>query len=183
MNSSSASISTPAGYHPEAPLPIKGSGQLHGETTKDFFSRRSERNRLAMQKESSSERRAREQRIKNAAPGKVPGRKGARVFCWEDQEGFRIRTPVGYQNYIERWSDYHGAQRRYDAFLNEWDLCSEFDPDAKSDWSDGDEGSDEDPPMTSQPKVRFPDIHEVHSETRLPSPVHSSPNVSETIQY
>jgi hypothetical protein len=158
-----------------APPPVKGTGQRSGETWKDFFARRSLAHATTVANELPAAKRSREQRVQRASTGRAPGRKGANVFYWEECNGFRIRTPVGYKNYVDMWSDYHGAQRRYDAVADEWDLCSEFEPDARSECSDDD--SDDDRPMPS--KKSYSSTAVTETQRNIPSssdtPVDSEP--------
>lgn len=107
----------------------KNSGQHQGEPMCRFFARREEANRKALQTESNASRTTRLQREENAKKFKCPGIKAARVYTWEkSEEGYRIRTAAGRQNYASEWSCYGRNQKRYDSFRDEWDLCSEFDP-------------------------------------------------------
>lgn len=147
----STSITVPPGPARVAPPVIKGSGQKQGETWREFFARRARAHPTILASESRVDKQKREQRAKNAQAARAPGRKGANVFYWDEHNGFRVRTPIGYDRYNEKWEDYHGAQRRYDAFKDEWDLCTEFDADAQSEC--GDEDSDDDPPMVSKSPV------------------------------
>ncbi|KAK0495390.1 hypothetical protein EDD18DRAFT_1354677 [Armillaria luteobubalina] len=68
------------------------------------------------------------QRIDNAAKHAVPGRKGARVFYWDEEDGFLIRQAAGQKNYDWHWGQFSAKQCRYNSFRNEWDLCEELDP-------------------------------------------------------
>ena len=132
------------------PPSVKGSGQKRGETWKEFFARRSLANKSTQEEESFAARKRREDRAKRAHASAMPGRKGANVFHWEEANGFRIRTPVGFGNYIDMWGDYCGARRRYDEFADEWDLCSEFEESGGGGggYDDDDDDDDDDPPMT-----------------------------------
>ena len=59
-----------------------------------------------------------------------PGHRGPLVFHWEqspEHNGFRVRTAVP-RNCVETmWDSYGSKQRRYNGFLNEWDICTDFD--------------------------------------------------------
>ncbi|KAH0825657.1 hypothetical protein J3R83DRAFT_11699 [Lanmaoa asiatica] len=145
------------------PPPVKGSGQRRGETWREFFARRSQANSVIEQEESVIDRKKREQRTNNAKTCRPPGRKGANVFQWEELNGHRIRTPIGYNSYQGIWCDYQGAQRRYDAYNDEWDLCTEFDADATLDPAEDfdDSDSDDEPPMLPQNNA---------ASTSLPAP-------------
>lgn len=87
--------------------------------------------------------------------------------------------------YMDLWSGYHGSQWRYDTFADQWDLCSEFEPDAKSECSNDD--SDDDPPMlskksyssivvteTSPPKI--PPSSDTLMDSELPSDAQHTPH-------
>ncbi|KAK0215826.1 hypothetical protein IW262DRAFT_1465528 [Armillaria fumosa] len=80
--------------------------------------------------ESAEDRAAREQRIKHAELQQVPGKgsKSARVFWWEEVDGFFVRRAAGCGKYGLYWALYGRRQRRYDSFRNEWDLCEALAP-------------------------------------------------------
>ncbi|KAF8184603.1 hypothetical protein K438DRAFT_1598341, partial [Mycena galopus ATCC 62051] len=92
-----------------------------------FFARRQQKNEATEARETPQERKSREQRAANAARGKVPGLKGARVYVWEKSSGHFIRTAGGRTRYEDLWEEYGPSQRKYDSFHNEWDLCEAFD--------------------------------------------------------
>ncbi|KAJ7037644.1 hypothetical protein C8F04DRAFT_952498 [Mycena alexandri] len=104
-----------------------GTGQKAGETMARFFARRERSNQETLLAENDDQKKRRVQREENAAKGRAPGKKGALVFVWELRGGNYIRTPGGRNNYEDLWDEYSAAQRRYDSFRNEWDLCEEFD--------------------------------------------------------
>ncbi|KAK0224271.1 hypothetical protein IW262DRAFT_1269328 [Armillaria fumosa] len=106
----------------------KYSGQRAGEDWKSFFAHRDTENAKRAEKESENARRECQQRIDNAAKHAVPGRKGARVFYWDEEDGFLIRWAAGRKNYDWHWGQFGAKQRQYDSFRNEWDLCEELDP-------------------------------------------------------
>ena len=58
----------------------------------------------------------------------IPGHQGPMVFLWIDHNGFHMRTRCDHQVITERWTTYCDTMRRYDSIHNEWDLCTEFDP-------------------------------------------------------
>ncbi|KAJ7017375.1 hypothetical protein C8F04DRAFT_1279578 [Mycena alexandri] len=104
-----------------------GTGQKAGETMARFFARRERSNQEMLLAENDDQKKRRAQREENAAKGRAPGKKGALVFVWELRGGNYIRTPGGRNKYEDLWDEYSAAQRRYDSFRNEWDLCEEFD--------------------------------------------------------
>ncbi|KAK0207252.1 hypothetical protein IW262DRAFT_1282307, partial [Armillaria fumosa] len=56
------------------------------------------------------------------------GSKSARVFWWEEVDGFFVRRAAGCGKYGLYWALYGRRQRRYDSFRNEWDLCEALAP-------------------------------------------------------
>ncbi|KAG5649554.1 hypothetical protein H0H81_003107, partial [Sphagnurus paluster] len=114
---------------PSFPPVVPYSGQKRGEDWKTFFSRREKANKVSLEAESAVDKQARESRQKHANKQKAPGKKGARVYVWDEIDGHRIRRPAGRQHVDAVWEDYGDQQRRYDAFRDEWDLCSEFGED------------------------------------------------------
>ena len=141
----------------------KCSGQKQGEHWRSFFDRRQEWNDLKTSKETPQQHQSRLQRLENARKGNVPGRKGARIYIWEDTDGFHVRRAAHRSDYESVWYDYSSNQRRYDSFRDEWDLCSEFgDSDASVRVLDGDDDDDDDDdalPSTLLPEDSIPDDH------------------------
>ncbi|KAJ7848863.1 hypothetical protein B0H14DRAFT_3452903 [Mycena olivaceomarginata] len=125
---------------PTAPFPDvePHSGQHASESMQQFFARRETQNVLREARETPQQRQSRQQRMANAAKGAVPGRKGARIYVWENSSGYLIRTAGGRTRYEELWDEYGPDQRRYNPFRDGWDLCEAFGP-AGGDQSD-DEG-------------------------------------------
>ncbi|KAJ3475041.1 hypothetical protein NLI96_g12097 [Meripilus lineatus] len=69
--------------------------------------------------------------IVNGVP-KAPGRKGPRVFEWEESDlcpGVYAQVAVPRNAVQDKWEDYNDKQKRYDSHRNEWDLCSMLDAD------------------------------------------------------
>jgi hypothetical protein len=59
------------------------------------------------------------------------GRKGkVVVYAWIKENGFRVRTKINRGEVEDWWENYSGKQLRYNGFEDEWDLCTEFDPEA-----------------------------------------------------
>lgn len=100
-----------------------GSGQLLGEDWRAFFARREAHDVEKAKKESPEQKERRMQRVEHAKHARVPGKKGATVYCWDDVDGFLVRRAAGRKNYNDIWGDYGPSQRRYDSFRDEWDLC------------------------------------------------------------
>jgi hypothetical protein len=132
---------------PASPLtfpPVeKFSGQRSGEDWQSFFNRREQRCVVLAEKETPEENQQRRQREAHAAKDLVPGRKGAKVYIWENVDGFLIRRAAGRKNYEGYWQD-SGPKRRYNSFFDEWDICEEFDPTGgpAEEEDDDDEGTD-----------------------------------------
>jgi hypothetical protein len=124
--------------------PVKlGCGQLPGETWKAFFERRALKNAEKEKNESAKDRVTRLNRASANKTHQQPGRKGPRVFYWEEIDGFRIRTLWTRPETEMNYDVYKNSQRIYDAFSNAWDCCSEFEFSPR----DEDEmDSDDDPP-------------------------------------
>ncbi|KAK0460526.1 uncharacterized protein EV420DRAFT_1478298 [Desarmillaria tabescens] len=81
----------------------------------------------------------------NATRGHIPGRKGTRVFYWDDVEGTLIHRAAGCKSYEWHWNRYGPKQRQYDSFHDEWDLCEELQPDDEPTYmSDDDDEGDKD---------------------------------------
>jgi hypothetical protein len=95
-------------------------------------------------RETPEQRQSRLQWEAEAAKGSVPGRRGARVYYWDDVNGFHIHRAAGCPKYVSLWDDYADRQRRYDSFNNEWDLCEAFAPNDHPD-TDSEEDSIYDP--------------------------------------
>lgn len=117
----------------------KYSRQKEGEHWEDFFRRQEATNKERASRETAQQRESRLNKDKSAQKHAIPGRRGARVFFWEDPKclGFRIRRAVGYNRYQMLWSNYNRSQRRYDSFNDEWDICTDFgdgDPDSDDDY-------------------------------------------------
>ncbi|CAK5282763.1 unnamed protein product [Mycena citricolor] len=117
------------------------SGQKEGESFTEFFARRKAR-KLA--EESPKQLQTRLQRENAARSQNCPGRKGARVFMWEQTEGFYIRRLVQRNCVEDEWSDFAPSQRVYDSFSNKWDLCSPLDPVARAEPSDDNDNDNDD---------------------------------------
>ncbi|KAJ7857376.1 hypothetical protein B0H13DRAFT_1641034 [Mycena leptocephala] len=144
---------SPSSISPSPPLapfpPVERySGQREGENIDAFFLRRQQKNAQTAASETLDNKRRREQREANAQKGQVPGRKGARVFVWEKENGQYIRRAAGRNKYEDVWEEYGPEQRRYDSYYDEWDVCEQFGPAAEpeEDWNDigGYDGQEDD---------------------------------------
>ncbi|KAF8831592.1 hypothetical protein HHX47_DHR1000368 [Lentinula edodes] len=131
---------------PRLHLPRIDGGSLPrpNESLFDFIQRREVYRLKVIASESPTERQSRLQREENARKDRPPGRKGARVYYWDLVEGTRVRTAVGRSNYEDIWERYGSHQRRYDSVADEWEVCTDFDPnDAPDDYGpDSDDDSD-----------------------------------------
>lgn len=141
---------TPAAASPPRTFPPveKYSGQQEGEDWQTFFARREKADVVRASHETPQDKQRRMQREDHAATGMTPGRKGARVFVWEEVDGFLVRRAAGRDHYHLIWEDFGPNQRKYNSFLNEWDLCEEFAPmDQPEHWDD----DDDDDPIYNHP--------------------------------
>ncbi|KAJ7879882.1 hypothetical protein B0H13DRAFT_2345822 [Mycena leptocephala] len=120
------------------PLSSAKSGQHKGENIDAFFLRRRQKNAQTAASEMLDSKCRREQREANAQKGQVPGRKGARVFVWEKENGQYIPRAAGRNKYEDVWEEYGPEQCRYDSYYDEWDVCEQFGPAAEpeEDWND-----------------------------------------------
>jgi hypothetical protein len=114
-----------------ASVPVRsahgGSGQLPGETWKDFMIRQNSRRKNKLSKESDVQRQAREGRENTAAKKSCPGKKGPTVFIWEIEDGVWTRTVLTRGEVEDYWGNYRSTQKIYNSIDNCWDLCYEFD--------------------------------------------------------
>jgi hypothetical protein len=86
-----AVVPTNAGLYP----PVKsGTGQRYSETMEQFFARRHKRDQAVKAKETPLECQKRLSREQAQQSRPFPGKKGPAVFCWDNVNGFRIRTPI-----------------------------------------------------------------------------------------
>ncbi|KAJ7848209.1 hypothetical protein B0H13DRAFT_1730038 [Mycena leptocephala] len=129
---------------PRFPQPEGNSGQRYGENFDTFFARRKARNHELAEKESGQGKKKCLQQEAHAATGAPPGKQGARVFVWEEEEnGFLIRRAINRNSAADMWDEFTPTQRLYDGYHNEWDLCTALAPDEEPE-NDGDDGPDDD---------------------------------------
>jgi hypothetical protein len=120
----------PSSHIPDLSAPIDpGPSQLPAIVSaiadsgwQQFFERRAQRQAEKMKKETPAQRSVRLQREQN------PPTTNAVVFQWvesEEDPDIRIRERVSKRSNRDIL-EYYVHHRRYDAFENEWDVCSEF---------------------------------------------------------
>jgi hypothetical protein len=108
-----------------------GSRQRPDEDWKAYFIRRTAQRTKFFERESNEQRSRREARERKNLSFPTPTRKGAHVFHWEEQgDGVRIRKRIPFRDIYEFWGEYANTQKRYDGITDEWDVCTEFDPEA-----------------------------------------------------
>ena len=135
------------------PKPDQFSDQRRGETMDQFFERRTARQAKMENEESMAVKQAWLDRKQEAELQHCPGlRSSARVFVWEDVDGFLMRTHVIKAAVEDHWGDYSPSQWRYNGFFNEWDLAIQFDSGAVADGDD--DGYDGDYDFYGVPTVR-----------------------------
>ncbi|KAF7355861.1 hypothetical protein MVEN_00914700 [Mycena venus] len=127
------------------PQPEKDSGQMYGEDVQSFMARRRVENEKLAARETPGLKSKRLEREREAAKGTPPGRKGARVFIWEEEDGFFIRRAFNRISAADRWDEFTTDQRVCDGFHHEWNLCTAFAPDEEP--SDDDCGADDEFPQ------------------------------------
>ncbi|KAJ7888381.1 hypothetical protein B0H14DRAFT_2337247, partial [Mycena olivaceomarginata] len=107
----------------------RDSGQKHGEDIHAFMKRRRLHNEKRAQHEISEAKGRRLAQENHAVKGGPPGKKGARVFIWEEEEGrFFVQRACNHTDAAERWDEFTSNQRIYDSFSNQWDLCTALAP-------------------------------------------------------
>ncbi|KAJ3507459.1 hypothetical protein NLJ89_g6294 [Agrocybe chaxingu] len=112
------------------------SGQRQGETWEQFQCRRDDMNKAKAEK--PEERDARLNRERQNANHPQPGKHGAKVYHWEDVDGFRIRKLLTRYDVTVQWDNWSNSQRVYDSYSNVWDCCSDWGEDREdSDDEDG----------------------------------------------
>jgi len=148
--------STPSNIPPPEPF----SGQKPGETWKEYFSRMEKKReqRLATEPEGVKVSRLSREQAQRSHPLPGSNSKAPVVWHWQaDHEtGFRIRTRVSRQMVTDIWEQYTNTQRIYNSLTNDWDICTELDPDAPhetADWDEADFGMQVDSMPTSPPRM------------------------------
>ncbi|KAJ7468824.1 hypothetical protein B0H11DRAFT_1920835 [Mycena galericulata] len=147
------------------------SGQKEGEDIHAFMARRKALNEKLAEKENSEARSQRLARELHAAKGNAPGKKGARVFIWEEEDGFFIRRAFNRSAAADDWDNFTERQRIYDSFSNQWDLCTALAPD--------DEPEDDNDWQASN--AEFPDLPDV-PETLLPEEENGQHSTADDLQ-
>ncbi|KAJ7776669.1 hypothetical protein B0H14DRAFT_3508251 [Mycena olivaceomarginata] len=111
------------------PAVERDSDQKHGEDIHAFMKRRRLHNEKRAQHETSEAKGRCLAQENHAVKGGPPGKKGARIFIWEEEEGgFFIRCACNRTDAAERWNEFTSNQRIYDSFSNQWDLCTALAP-------------------------------------------------------
>ncbi|KAJ7759957.1 hypothetical protein B0H16DRAFT_1313158 [Mycena metata] len=105
-----------------------GSNQKEGEDVHTVMERCRLRNEKCAQHKSAEARSSRLDRAAHASAGAAPGKHGARVFIWDEEGGFFIQRVYNRQKAAEMWDEFTPAQRIYNSFSNQWDLCTALAP-------------------------------------------------------
>ncbi|KZP22576.1 hypothetical protein FIBSPDRAFT_890215 [Athelia psychrophila] len=139
--------------HRDGPEPHTQSRQLRGETWQEFFAREEvwQKNREAT--ETAEDRRARLYRAEQQKSHPLPGKRGPKVFEWEEDSGYWLRELLTRGLADDRFGYYPDSQCRYNAFRKEWDLCKAFDPGADQPnwWEEVDGDMPEPDPVAPEP--------------------------------
>jgi hypothetical protein len=121
--------------------------QKPGETWMSYMQRMADIRKRRITQESEYQKTRHDRREKQSLLFHAPSQKGALVFYWElHVSGFRIRNHIPRRDVYEFWGNYANSQKRYESMMDEWDVCTEFDPDARPPSLSDDE--DEDPQVT-----------------------------------
>ena len=129
---------TPPSEQHHSTEPERGSRQMRGETWQRFFTRQETRQSEYLARESAVQRQLRQDRAKAFRNCPEPGRCGPVVYRWEDVGGFRIRTRMNRGAVGDWWAQYSNNQKIYNSCEDEWDVCTEFDPDGHPEIDDDD---------------------------------------------
>ncbi|KAL5512115.1 hypothetical protein ACEPAG_3636 [Sanghuangporus baumii] len=110
----------------------KGSRQNPFESPEQFWARQHTEDEESLSKMSEADRK----RLKNERNG---GRitKKSKVFHWEKFSWGYVRRRVSRKE-LDDYSEYPPSQMRFSVTRNEWDVCSNFDPDASPSFPDPD---------------------------------------------
>lgn len=112
----------------EYPEPFPGSRQLRGESWQQFFSRQEEIHKQMRRTESSEEIAERFKREKNRLETKRADKEIDVCFRWTKVNNMLMRRRIRTQDIELYWELFSVKQRKYDPFLQEWDLCVAFKP-------------------------------------------------------
>ncbi|KAJ7731460.1 hypothetical protein DFH07DRAFT_968786 [Mycena maculata] len=147
------------GTVPHFPQPEKDSGQRYGENVHAFFVRRKARNEEIAAQETPKMREECLQREAHAAKGSAPGRKGERVFVWEEEDGFFIRRAINRDLAAQMWDEFTPNQHLYDGFHKQWDLCVALAPNEEAENSDDEyDGDDTDLACSEIQGIPLPEV-------------------------
>lgn len=109
-----------------------GTRQKPGETWMSYRQRMADIRKQRISQESEYQKMRRERREKQSVLFHAPSQKGGLVFYWAlHVSGFRIRNRIPRRDVYEFWGNYANSQKRYESTTDEWDVCTEFDPDAQ----------------------------------------------------
>lgn len=102
----------------------EGSRQLPFETPAKFLERQHDEDEAELASMAETER----TRLKRSRDGSRITNK-SKVYHWEKHAWGYIRRRVARKEF-EDYADYPSTQKRFSVVRNEWDICSDFDPDA-----------------------------------------------------
>ncbi|KAJ7859849.1 hypothetical protein B0H14DRAFT_2350966 [Mycena olivaceomarginata] len=116
---------------PAIPFPAveRDSGQRPGEDVHVFMERRRLHNEKRVRTETPQAKDRCLAQENNARKGGPPGKRGAHVFIWDEEDGgFFVRRAYNRSDAADRWDEFAPDQRIYDSFSNTWDLCTALAP-------------------------------------------------------
>ena len=102
------------------------SDQLPGEHWKDFLARQNIRRKKKLSNENEFHRQAREGRENSSAKRSCPGKRGATVYLWLEDNGVWNRTLLSRGEVERNWRGFPNSHLIYNSVDNCWDVCSEF---------------------------------------------------------
>jgi hypothetical protein len=126
-----------------------GTRQKPGETWMSYSQRMADIRKQRISQESEYQKMRRDRRERQSVLFHAPSRKGGLVFHWAlHVSGFRIRNRIPHRDVYEFWGNYANSQKRYESTTDEWDVCTEFDPDAQPPSLSDEDDEDEDSQVT-----------------------------------
>lgn len=172
-----ASVSSSANVEPD-PIRDPITRQLPGQSWQDFFAVEASYITLRVENESDIERQRRLQREELHRDKRQPNKK-VRTFIWETDEDDQLkRRLMTHAEVAREWETIPDEHKRYNSVRNEYDICTDFDPDANMPdlfWLYTDDTTPVASYMGLEQSSRTPSLHE-------PSHTHESPAQNDRLE-
>jgi hypothetical protein len=164
---------------PSVPPPVRNSGQRHGETWREYLARMEEKREERLAVGTYAARQVMLSREEAQRTHQLPGRGSSAPVVWhwdeDDDTGFRIRTRVDRAQVPDIWEQYTNSQRRFNSLLNEWDICTELDPEAEPEDIDDGYGAFDDMRVDTPTRAPTPLPGPTPPRAPTPLPIIASP--------